>query len=138
MSISSELEKLKSLRDDGVLTDAEFNLAKEKLLSTLGPDNNTGTGVNKIGNAAVSWVNLQWVSYAVGLIAAVLLIVFFFIPHWQSMKKAEQAFHSNFEKNKEFIDKSSKDMDARRENFNKDFDKTKREMEEFRKKNFPN
>jgi hypothetical protein len=138
MSISSELEKLKSLRDDGVLTDAEFNLAKEKLLSTLGPDNNTGTGVNKIGNAAVSWVNLQWVSYAVGLIAAVLLIVFFFIPHWQSMKKAEQAFHSNFEKNKEFIDKSSNGMDARRENFNKDFDKTKREMEEFRKKNFPN
>jgi hypothetical protein len=138
MSISSELEKLKSLRDGGVLTDAEFNLAKEKLLSTLGPDNNTGTGVNKIGNAAVSWVNLQWVSYAVGLIAAVLLIVFFFIPHWQSMKKAEEDFQSNFEKNKAFIDKSSKDIDARRENFDKDFEKTKREMEEFRKKNFPN
>ncbi len=138
MSISSEIEKLKRLRDEGVLTESEFNVAKDKLLSTLGPQNNTGTGVNKLGNAAVSWVNLQWVSYAVGLVAAALLIVFFFIPHWQSMRKAEQAFQENFEKTKQFIDKSHKDMDDRRENFDKDFDKTKREMEEFRKKNFPN
>ncbi len=138
MSISSEIEKLSSLHKSGVLNDAEFHLAKNRLLETLGAENNTGTGVNKIGNAALSWVNLQWVSYAVGLIAAALLIVFFFIPHWQSMGKAEQAFQSNFEKNRQIIDQVTKDMDSRRNNFDKDFEKSKREMEEFRKKNFPN
>ena len=138
MSISSEIEKLSELRQKGILNDAEFQTAKDKLLDTMGAEHNTGTGVNKLGNAAVSWVNLQWVSYAVGMVAAALLIVFFFIPHWQSMRKAEQAFQENFEKTKQFIDKSHKDMDARRETFDKDIDQTKREMEEFRKKNFPN
>lgn len=138
MSISSEIEKLSSLHKSGVLNDAEFQSAKNRLLGTLGADHNTGTGVNKIGDAAVSWVNLQWVSTAVGLIAAVLLIIFFFIPHWQDMKKAEKSFQSNFDKNKQIIDQVTKDMDSRRDNFDKDFDKTKREMEEFRKKNFPN
>ena len=138
MSISSELEKLKDLRDNGVLSDAEFNLAKERLLSTLGPENNTGTGVNKIGNAAVSWVNLQWVSYAIGIVAVILMVVFVFIPHWQSMKKAEEAFHADFEKTQQRIDQAHKQMDARREQFDKDFDKQKREIDEFRKKNFPN
>ena len=85
MSISSELDKLRVLRDDGVLTDAEFETAKSKLLNTIGSDHNTGTGVNKLGNAALSWVNLQWVSSAIGLVAAILLIVFFFIPHWLSL-----------------------------------------------------
>lgn len=138
MSISTELDKLRVLRDDGVLTEAEFETAKHKLLNTLGSEHNTGTGVNKLGNAASSWVNLQWVSAVVGLVAAVLVVVFFFIPHWQSMKKAEQSFQADFEATKQRIEQAQRDMDARREKFDKDFDKQRREMDEFRKKNFPN
>jgi hypothetical protein len=110
MSISSEIEKLSSLHKSGVLNDAEFQSAKNRLLGTLGADHNTGTGVNKIGNAAVSWVNLQWVSTAVGLIAVVLLIIFFFIPHWQDMKKTEESFNKNFETAKKYINENGKGM----------------------------
>ena len=76
MSISSEIENLNMLREKGILNDKEFQIAKDKLLNTMGSEHNTGTGVNKIGNAAVSWVNLQWVSYAIGLVAVALMIVF--------------------------------------------------------------
>jgi len=138
MSIGSEIEKLSILHDKGVLSDTEFQIAKSKLLNTVGGEHNTGTGVNKIGNAAISWVNLQWVSYAVGLIAAVLLIFFFFIPHWQKMQKSEEAFNKNFEATKKEIDEAHKDMQIRSKQFDKDFEKQKNEMEAFRKKNFPN
>ena len=124
MSISSEIEKLSELREKGILNDAEFQAAKDKLLNTVGSEHNTGTGVNKIGNAAVSWVNLQWVSYAIGLVAAILMIVFVFIPHWQDMKQR--------------IEEAHKDMDLRSKQFDKDFEKQKNEIEAFRKKNFPN
>lgn len=138
MSISSEIEKLSELRQKGILNDAEFQIAKDKLLNTMGAEHNTGTGVNKIGNAAVSWVNLQWVSYAVGLVAAILMIVFVFIPHWQDMKKSEEAFNKDFEATKQRIEEAHKDMDLRSKQFDKDFEKQKKEMDEFRKKNFPN
>lgn len=138
MSISSEIENLNSLREKGVLNDSEFKIAKDKLLNTMGSEHNTGTGVNKIGNAAVSWVNLQWVSYAVGLVAVALMIVFVFIPHWQDMKKSEEAFNKNFEATKQRIEDAHKDMDVRSKQFDKDFEKQKKEMDEFRKKNFPN
>jgi len=138
MSISSEIENLNTLREKGILNENEFKIAKEKLLNTMGSEHNTGTGVNKIGNAAVSWVNLQLVSYAVGLIAIALMIVFVFIPHWQNMKKSEEAFNKNFEATHQRIQDAHKDMDVRRKQFDKEFEKQKKEMDEFRKKNFPN
>lgn len=138
MSISSEIEKLNTLREKGVLTEREFNIAKDKLLNTMGSEHNTGTGVNKIGNAAVSWVNLQWVSYGIGLVAVVLMIVFVFIPHWKDMKKSEEAFNKNFEATHQRIEDAGKDIDARSKQFDKDFDKQKTEMDDFRKKNFGN
>jgi hypothetical protein len=138
MSIGSEIEKLSDLREKGILSDVEFQNAKDKLLSTMGGEHNTGTGVNKIGNAAVSWVNLQWLSYAVGLFAAALLVFYFFIPHWKSIKQSEEAFNKNFEATKKEIDEAHKDMDLRSKQFDKDFEKQKNEMENFRKKNFPN
>lgn len=137
MPISSEIEKLNDLHQKGVLNDSEFQIAKNKLLNTLGAENNTGTGVNKIGNAAVSWVNLQWVSYVVGLVAAVLMIFFFFIPHWQDMKKSEEAFNKNFEATKQFIKQNHQDNDLRNKQFDKDFEKQKKEMDQFQRKNFP-
>ena len=138
MSISTELDKLRVLRDDGVLTEAEFETAKHKLLNTLGSEHNTGTGVNKIGNAASSWVNLQWASSAIGLVAAILMVVFVFIPHWQDMRKSEEAFNKDFEATKQRIEEAHKDMDLRSKKFDEDFEKQKREMEAFRKKNFGN
>lgn len=62
MSVGTELEKLKQLQKEGVLTEAEFQTAKSKLLNTLGPENTVGSGVNQLGAAAKSWVNLQWVA----------------------------------------------------------------------------
>jgi hypothetical protein len=127
MSISKEIEKLSELHDKGILNDTEFRVAKDKLLNTMGAEHNTGTGVNKIGNAAVSWVNLQWVSYAVGVVAVILVVIFIFIPHWQDMKKFDEDFKVRSEEFKE-----------RSKQFDKDFEKQKNEMEAFRKKNFPN
>ena len=138
MSITSEIEKLSELHKNGVLSDSEFQIAKNKLLNTMGSEHNTGTGVNKIGNAAVSWVNLQWVSYAVGLVAAILALVFFFIPHWQDMQKSKEAFNKDFEATKQRIEDAHKDMDLRRKKFDEDFEKQKKEMDTFRKQNFSN
>jgi len=138
MSISSEIEKLSELHVKGILNDTEFRIAKEKLLNTMGTEHNTGTGVNKIGNAAVSWVNLQWVSYVLGIVAVVLVVIFIFIPHWQDMKKSEEAFNKDFEATKQRIEEAHKDMDVRSKQFDKDFEKQKNEMEAFRKKNFGN
>ena len=138
MTIGSEIEKLNLLKEKGILNDAEFQKAKDKLLNTLGSEHNTGTGINKIGNAAVSWVNLQWVSYAIGVVAVILMIVFVFIPHWQDIKKSEEAFNKDFETTRQRIEEAHKDMDIRSKQFDKDFEKQKNEMEAFRKKNFPN
>jgi hypothetical protein len=137
MSISSEIEKLNTLREKGVLNESEFKIAKDKLLNSMGAEHNTGTGVNKIGNAAVSWVNLQWVSYVVGLVVVVLMIVFVFIPHWQDMKKSEEAFKKNFEATHQRIEDAGKDIDERRKKFDKDFEKKKIEIENFGNLNFP-
>lgn len=91
-------------------------------------------GVNKIGNAAVSWVNLQWVSYIAGVVAFILLVIFFFVPHWQSMKESERVFKEDFEETRQRIKDAHKEMDER----SKEFDKQKSEIENFRKKNFQN
>jgi hypothetical protein len=138
MSIGTELEKLKQLQENGVLTEAEFLTAKTKLLSTLGPENTVGAGVSHIGNAAKSWVNLQWMTSAVGFIAALLMVVFVFIPFWQDMRKSEKEFDEHFKATKQRIEQSHQDMDERSKKFDQDFDKQSREMDAFRKKNFPN
>jgi cytochrome c-type biogenesis protein CcmH/NrfG len=138
MSIGTELEKLKQLQESGVLTEAEFLTAKAKLLSTLGPENTVGAGVNHFGNAAKSWVNLQWVTSAVGLITAVLMVVFVFIPFWQDMRKSEKEFDEHFKATQQRIEQSHQDMDVRRNKFDEDFEKQSREMDAFRKKNFGN
>ena len=35
MSVSTEIEKLSELREKGILNDAEFQIAKEKLLNKI-------------------------------------------------------------------------------------------------------
>jgi hypothetical protein len=138
MSIATELEKLKQLMDSGVLSLTEFEVAKSKLLETLGPENTTGTGVNQIGKAANRWVNLQWVSYGVGLIAVVLMVVFFFIPLLDDIRTSRAEFDVDFKATNKRIEKAREDMDARSKKFDEDFEKQKKEMDAFHKKNFPN
>ena len=138
MLIATELEKLKQLTDSGVLSQAEFEIAKSKLLGTLGPENTTGTGVNQIGRAANRWVDLQWVSYGVGLIAFVLMVVFFFMPMWNDMRASRAEFDADFNATKQRIEKAHEDMDVRSKKFDEDFEKQKKEMDAFRRKNFPN
>ncbi len=137
MSIGTELEKLKQLLDAGVLSQSEFETAKAKLLSTLGPENTTGTGVNQIGRAANRWVDLQWAGYAVGLIGAVLVLFFFILPLWRDIQNQRAAFDVDFNATKLRIEKSQEEMDSRTKKFHEDFEKQRREMDAFRKKNFP-
>ena len=138
MSIGTELSKLKKLQEEGVLNETEFQAAKSKLLSTLGPENSVGAGVNQIGSAAKSWVNLQWITSALGFIVVILMVVFVFIPFWQDMRKSEKEFDEHFKATQQQIEQSHQDMDVRRKKFDEDFEKQSREMDAFRKKNFPN
>jgi hypothetical protein len=136
--IGSELEKLKKLHNEGVLSDAEFTVAKAKLLSTLGSENNTGTGVNLLGKAANRWVDFKIVTYIVSAIGAVLGLIFFIIPQWNEMKRKEAEFNASFKATEQRIEQAHQEMAERRKKFDQDFDKQSREMEAFRKKNFPN
>ena len=137
-SIGTELEKLKILHTEGILTDAEFTVAKDKLLKTLGPENSMDTGVNLMGKAANRWVDFNIVTYIVSAIGAVLVLFFFIIPQWQDMKRKEAEFNASFKASEQRIDQAHQDMAERRKKFDQDFDKQSREMEAFRKKNFPN
>ena len=138
MSLGSEIEKLSELHEKGILSESEFQNAQERLLNTMGPEHNTGTGVNKIGNAAVSWVNLQWVSSAIALVAVILMVVYVFIPIWQEIQKSKEQFNKDFKVTKQIIDDSQKEMNKRSKKFDEEFEKQQKEMEAFRKKNFSN
>ena len=138
MSIGSELEKLKQLLDEGVLSKSEFEIAKSKLLNTLGPENTTGTGVNQMARAANRWVDLQWVAYGIGLVGAGLVLFLFILPLWKDIQNRRTAFDAEFNAAKQSIEKSHEDMDSRTKKFDEDFEKQKKEMDAFRKKHFPN
>ena len=138
MSLGSEIEKLSELHEKGILSESEFQNAKERLLNTMGPEHNTGTGVNKIGNAAASWVNLQWVSSSIAIVAVILMVVYVFIPIWQEIQKSKEQFNKDFEVTKQIIDDSQKEMNKNSKKFDEEFEKQQKEMEAFRKKNFSN
>ncbi len=138
MSLGSEIEKLSELHEKGILSESEFQNAKGRLLNTMGPEHNTGTGVNKIGNAAVSWVNLQWFSSTIAIVAVILMVVYVFIPIWQEIQKSKEQFNKDFEVTKQIIDDSKKEMNKRSKKFDEEFEKQQKEMEAFRKKNFSN
>ena len=53
------------------------------------------------------------------------------------MKKSEAAFNKNFEATKQFIKQNLQDNDLRNKQFDKDFEKQKKEMDQFQRKNFP-
>ena len=88
MGISDELEKLRTLHDNGELTDAEYERAKDAAIRAASPEEVVepehhadddllksifGGGDNSVGGAANRYVNFQIVSAVIGLI---LFLVF--------------------------------------------------------------
>lgn len=139
MNIASELEKLKKLQSEGVLSDSEFAIAKKKLLDTVGAENTVGAGAHLLGKAANNYVNFQITTTKIGLVIAILFFFFFFLPQWNKisdehdkMSQRNDAFREKVEKDMEDFDKNFK---KRREDFDKDFQKQSQEMEQFKKKN---
>ena len=139
MNVGSEIEKLNQLRKDGALSDAEFATAKSKLLGSLGPENTVGSGVHLMGKAAYKFVNFKVVVAAIGGVIAVIFFFTFFLPQWQKM---DREFDDARTKQKQFSDQVSKEMadsqndfNKRRQEFDKDFEKSKKEMEDFKRKN---
>jgi hypothetical protein len=120
MGLADELKKLQELRDAGALSEEEFTKAKAALLSPPAtpparpaappPD---PARPDALGEAAKTWVHFQVV---MGIIALVIAAVFFFavwLPGWNKMQQ-------------------------KHEQFDRDWNKTRQEQDEFRKKNFPN
>jgi len=139
MDIASELEKLKKLQSEGVLSEDEFTLAKRKLLETVGAENTVGAGTHLLGKAANNYVNFQITSTKVGFVIALLFFFFFFLPQWNKisdehdkMSQRSDAFREKVEKDMADFDK---DFKKSQDDFDKNFSKQKQEMEQFRKKN---
>lgn len=139
MNVGSELEKLNQLHKDGVLSETEFAAAKINLLKSLAPENSIGSGVHFMGKAAYKFVNFKIISAIVGGVLALVFFFTFFLPQWQKMdREFDDAIARNNKFSNEvnkFIADDQKDMNKRSQQFNKNFEETKREMEEFRKKN---
>ena len=87
MSLSDELERLAALRERGVLTDAEFEAAKGKLLDSNAQAGSSGSPMpgippfqhrsdETLGRAANRYVSFQIVMAVVGI----LIFLFFFAP----------------------------------------------------------
>jgi hypothetical protein len=86
VDLADHLEKLQALREKGVLTEAEFLLAKEKILR--GPERGDHGAPPRVpnppwGHAADRWVNLQLVKTVVGAVFFLLALVFIFLPFFQ-------------------------------------------------------
>jgi len=125
MNIASEIEKLQKLHSDGVLSDAEFRIAKSNLLNTLSPENNVGTGANFLGKAAYNYVNFTIVSSVVGVILFVVIFLFFFLPHWNKLEADNVIFSKKIQHDMEEFDK---DFEKRKSEFDNSFKKQDEEM----------
>jgi uncharacterized membrane protein YgaE (UPF0421/DUF939 family) len=139
MDIASELEKLKKLQNDGVLTDAEFVVAKKKLLETVGADNTVGAGAHLLGKAANNYVNFQITTTKVGFVIAILFFFFFFLPQWNKISDRHDKLSQQNDAFREKVDKDMEDFDKdfkkRSEDFDQHFKKQSQEMEQFKKRN---
>ncbi len=133
MNVGSEIEKLNQLRKDGALSDAEFTLAKSKLLGSLGPENTVGSGVHLMGKAAYKFVNFKIVVAAVGAVLFAILFFTLFLPRFQRMEaehdKFSQQIDADIQKHREEMDKMSKDFDKSYEATSKRIEQTRKEID---------
>jgi hypothetical protein len=80
MNITDELERLGQLHQDGMLNDAEFALAKSRLLN----DDPPGGADRSLGEAANRYVTLQMVMAGVGVILFLIFVFKVMLPNMQT------------------------------------------------------
>lgn len=139
MEIAAEIQRLKQLHDQGVLTDEEFVVAKKKVLTSTASQKTGNLGSNSVGRAANNFVKFL---IAGSVVIFILMVIFFFtfwLPQWQKMSaerdemsKSNEIFSKKVEKD---IADAHQNMKKKSEEFDKDFKKKSQEMEQFRKKN---
>jgi len=139
MNVGSELEKLNNLRLKGVLTDAEFAVAKSKLLSELSKEGTVDSGVHLLGSAASKYVNLKIATFIVAAVLATVFFFTFFLPQWQ---KIDRDFDEASLRRKQFSDQVNKEISDRQidfnkksEHFDKEYEKASKEIDDFKRKN---
>ena len=138
MSVGSELEKLSQLHKEGVLSEAEFITAKNKLLGSLGPENTVGSGVHLMGKAAYKYVNFKIIYAAVGAVVFAVMFFTFFLPRFQKMEAENEAFSkqvdADMQKHREKMDQMSKDFDKSYDATSKRIEQTRKEIDEAHKR----
>lgn len=100
MSIPDELAKLYNLHEKGMISFAEYERAKEVILSgnTISSTNNINfesKGINLMGHAANKWVNYSIVSAILGAIVFVLVAYFIFLPQWKKISSGGGLLNSS-------------------------------------------
>lgn len=133
MQVGSELEKINELHKNGVLTDNEFKIAKEKLLALISTDNTVGSGVHIMGKAAHKFVNFKIVVTAVGAVLFAILFFTFFLPRFQKMESEHEKFsqqvEADMQKHREKMNAMSKDFDKSYETTSNRIEQTRREID---------
>jgi hypothetical protein len=107
MSLADELQKLEQLRSSGSLTEAEFELAKKRILSAPSEDrhfNSDETGKpnvlmdmrddrdESLGRAANRYVSFHIVSGILGLLVFLILLFAVFLPRFNNSSQFPGGF----------------------------------------------
>jgi hypothetical protein len=79
MSVADELMKLEQLRQSGTLSDAEFEVAKSRLLAPAPPPPAPPQD-NSIGRAANRFVSYQLIMGIVGIVVFLIFLLAFMLP----------------------------------------------------------
>ena len=84
MSLSSELQRLADLKASGVLSESEFQRAKDKLLNEDASPRETED--NSLGRAANRYVSLQMIS------AVIVILIFLFVIAPKMCSQSQSGF----------------------------------------------
>lgn len=86
MSMADEIERLHQLQLAGALTEAEFAEAKRRVLAGAAPASEGGRN-DTVGRAANRLVSYYIISPIIGLVAFLVIYLFFFKPMWDKSRK---------------------------------------------------
>ena len=138
MGVGTDLEKINQLHKEGVLSEIEFDDAKNKLLQSLQSKKTVASGVHLMGKAAHSYVNFKIISALIGTIISVIVFFTFFLPRLQKMEaehdKFSQQIDADIRKGREEMDKMSKDFDKNFTETKTRIDQTREEIEDAHRK----
>lgn len=132
MSLTSELSELVHMKENGHLTDLDFEISKKHIIERYS-NQGQSVEVNTIGKAANRAVT-YWIGLTIfGFILAVILFFSFFLPYWNQIS-SEQArmrseFNKDYEETNSQIKKHQEQMNIDRKKFDEEFEKTKKKIE---------